>query len=222
MSTERPDSAPSTASLAARERAALATLLDEVGPDAPTLCAGWTTRDLAAHLVVREGHPAAAGLVIPPLAGWLTRQQASTAEGDYAQLVERFRAGPPVLSPMRLPGADAAANTFEHFVHHEDVRRAAPGWTARELPDDDERTLWQQLSRRLRLYLRSAPVPVRLTAPDLGSVSAGDTASPAAITITAAPSELVLYLHGRRDHALVTIDGTDQSRDLWERHTLAV
>jgi hypothetical protein len=53
-------------------------------------------------------------------------------------------------------------------------------------------------------------------------VSAGDTASPAAITITAAPSELVLYLHGRRDHALVTIDGTDQSRDLWERHTLAV
>jgi uncharacterized protein (TIGR03085 family) len=123
---------------------------------------------------------------------------------------------------MRLPGADTAANTFEHFVHHEDVRRAAPGWSPRDLADDDERTLWQQLSRRLRLYLRSAPVPVRLTAPDLGSVSAGDTASPAAITITAAPSELVLYLHGRRDNALVTIDGTDQSRDLWERHTLAV
>jgi uncharacterized protein (TIGR03083 family) len=40
--------------LARAERAALCDLFDEVGPDAPTLCAGWTTRDLAAHLVIRE------------------------------------------------------------------------------------------------------------------------------------------------------------------------
>ena len=28
------------------ERLALAALLDQTGPDAPTLCAGWQTRDL--------------------------------------------------------------------------------------------------------------------------------------------------------------------------------
>ena len=33
------------------ERAALAALLDETGPDGPTLCEGWQTRDMAAHLV---------------------------------------------------------------------------------------------------------------------------------------------------------------------------
>jgi uncharacterized protein (TIGR03083 family) len=39
---------------AKRERVLFADLLARVGPDEPTLCAGWTTRDLAAHIVVRE------------------------------------------------------------------------------------------------------------------------------------------------------------------------
>ena len=42
-----------------RERDALVELVRAVGPDAPTLCEGWTTRDLLAHtalpvLVVRQ------------------------------------------------------------------------------------------------------------------------------------------------------------------------
>ena len=40
--------------LAPRERADLADLLQEVGPDAPTCCTGWDTAHLAAHLVVRD------------------------------------------------------------------------------------------------------------------------------------------------------------------------
>ena len=40
------------------ERHALCDLMDEVGPDAPTLCGGWTAAHLAAHLVVRERRPA--------------------------------------------------------------------------------------------------------------------------------------------------------------------
>jgi len=36
------------------ERAQLSDLFDELGPEAPTLLAPWTTRDLAAHLVLRE------------------------------------------------------------------------------------------------------------------------------------------------------------------------
>ena len=55
-------------SVAQRERAALVEILRAVGPDAPTLCEGWTTRDLVAHLVVRERRPdALPGLVFGPL-----------------------------------------------------------------------------------------------------------------------------------------------------------
>ena len=36
---------------AQRERRALVETMRTVGPDAPTLCGDWTTRDLAAHLV---------------------------------------------------------------------------------------------------------------------------------------------------------------------------
>ncbi len=209
-------------SLAARERAALADLLDEVGPNAPTLCAGWDTRDLVAHLIVREGHPAAAGIVLRPLAGWTARQQQRTASTPYPALVERFRHGPPLISPMRLPGADATANGFEHFVHHEDVRRAGGSWAAREMTEADQRYLWQHLTRRVRLYVRKAPVPVRLVAPDFGTVSVGNTDDSAAITLTGHPAELVLYLHGRRDQAEVTIEGPDDSVQRWRQHTLNV
>ena len=51
------------------ERAALCDTLEKFGADAPTLCEGWTTLDLAAHLVAREARSdAAAGLVVPFLA----------------------------------------------------------------------------------------------------------------------------------------------------------
>src|SRR5713226_6603591 len=58
------------------ERLALAALLEETGPDTPTLCAGWQTRDLAAHLVVRERRPDAdVGMLGGPLAGYTARDQ---------------------------------------------------------------------------------------------------------------------------------------------------
>src|ERR1700735_4322129 len=54
--------------LAQQERATLCDLLVELGPDAPTLCEGWTTADMAAHLVVRERRPdSGTGLVWAPL-----------------------------------------------------------------------------------------------------------------------------------------------------------
>src|SRR5215467_11727435 len=56
-------------SYARDERAALCALFDETGPQAPTLCAGWRTADLAAHLVLRERRPdAAVGILGGPLA----------------------------------------------------------------------------------------------------------------------------------------------------------
>ena len=59
------------------ERQALCDLLADIGPDQPTLCTGWRTADLAAHLVLRERRPDAgagrhgrpAGRIHPPSAG---------------------------------------------------------------------------------------------------------------------------------------------------------
>jgi hypothetical protein len=48
------------------ERAQLSDLFDELGPQAPTILEPWTTRDLAAHLVLRErDYLASPGLVLP-------------------------------------------------------------------------------------------------------------------------------------------------------------
>ena len=43
--------------LASDERAAICDEFAAAGPDRPTLCAGWNTRDLLAHLLVRERQP---------------------------------------------------------------------------------------------------------------------------------------------------------------------
>ena len=66
--------------LARDERLDLCALLDQTGPQAPTLCEGWATRDLAAHLVLREHRPdAGAGVMGGPLAGYTRRVQRGLA-----------------------------------------------------------------------------------------------------------------------------------------------
>lgn len=155
------DPSPAANATARSERTELCDLLHEVGPDAPTLCAGWTTRDLAAHLVVREGRPdAAAGLVIPALAGHLTRVQEQVAREDYDSVVERVRGGPPKWSLLWLGALDAAMNTVEFFVHHEDVRRAGSGWVPRELTESSTAQLWAALRRGGKLLARRSPVGI--------------------------------------------------------------
>lgn len=196
--------------MAERERAALADALLTAGADAPTLCEGWTTRDLARHLVLREGNPEAvarfAAAKLPALRGRLPGTDAPPRA--YADVVEQFRSGPPP-GPLGLPGVDVLVNTAEHFVHHEDVRRAQPGWTCRELPRDDEKALWgpAQFTAR-RAYLR-CPVGVVLVVPD-GPRSKVHRGTPA-VVLTGKASELVLYVAGRRDHADVEVSGPDDA-----------
>lgn len=193
-------------SLARSERRALADLMEQVGPDAPTLCEGWTTFDLAAHLVVRERRPdSGPGLVVPALARWTERVRQGAKHRGYARLVELVRSGPPVFSPFALPGVDAAANTIEMFVHHEDVRRAQAGWEPRSLPADADDELWRRVTRGSRLAFRKVGVGVVLCRPD-GTTYEARAGSPT-VTLTGAPGELALYSSGRRDHARVEIDG---------------
>jgi uncharacterized protein (TIGR03085 family) len=204
------------------ERLALCALLDETGPDAPTLCEGWTTGDLAAHLVLRERRPdAAAGVAGGPLAGYTARvQQRLSDRVPFPDLVRMIRSGPPRLSVMALPGVDERANAVEFFVHHEDARRGAPGWEPRELSRGESDMLWRRL-RLARFMLRKAPVGVELARDDI-EASEGDGsygADPAyrftarnatpAVTVIGSPAELTMWVMGRRDAARVRMDGTE-------------
>ena len=201
---------------AQQERTALAELLHETGPDGPTLCEGWQTRDLAAHLVLRERRPdAAAGVMGGPLAGYTARVQRQYLDRySYPALIAMFQAGPPSLSPFAIPGADEAANPVEYFVHHEDVRRALPAWTERELPAGLEQALWKRL-KGARLFLRGAPTGIALVR-DAGR-AAGDVIEvksppPAAdqaprVEVIGTPAELTMWSMGRVSAAHVTLDG---------------
>lgn len=198
------------------ERAALCALLEETGPDAPTLCEGWLTRDLAAHLVMRERRPdAAVGVVGGPLAGYTRRVQGKLTEGaPYLRLVEQIREGPPSLSPFRLPGMDERANVTEYFVHHEDVRRAREGWEPREISPGLAGLLWQRL-RLARLLLRKAPVGVELVRDDLPEGTGPQRVRITArkrtpvVTVTGAPAELTMWALGRTGAARVRFDGAE-------------
>ena len=126
---------------ARRERSALVETLRTVGPDAPTLCEGWNTRDLAAHLVVRERRiDAAPGILIPYFADHTAKVQDKVAQANgWNELMDKVASGPPIYSPFKL--LDPVANVAEMFIHHEDVRRAQPGWQPRP-------SLWQRLRGR--------------------------------------------------------------------------
>jgi uncharacterized protein (TIGR03085 family) len=200
------------------ERRALCSLLDKTGPDAPTLCEGWTTGDLAAHLVLRERRlDAAAGVAGGPLAGYTARvQQRLRSRIPFPDLVRMIRSGPPALSVMALPGMDERMNAVEFFVHHEDVRRAGPGWEPRELGSGESDMLWHRL-RMARFMLRKAPVGVELARDDIdtGTDAGADGASyritarnaTPAVTVVGSPAELTIWVMGRRTAARVRMDG---------------
>jgi uncharacterized protein (TIGR03085 family) len=194
-----------TEPLAARERAALADLLDELGPDAPTCCAGWDTAHLAAHLAVRDRRPdALPGFGLEQLAAGLgawshrleDRLRSTTPFGD---LVARVRSGAPVWSPMAWPPLAQAVDTVEFAVHHEDVRRARPGWSPRPLPRGDQDRLWGAV----RLFARRHPGGLVLRRTDSPGVE--HRVGRGTATLAGEPLELLLWLTGRRDVARVDV-----------------
>ncbi|MBT2504583.1 TIGR03085 family protein [Streptomyces sp. ISL-98] len=193
---------------AKRERLLLADLLEAAGPDAPTLCDGWSTRELAAHVVVRERRPdAAGGIVLGVLKSRLERVQAEFAAKPYEELIQLIRTGPPRMSPYALKQLDEAANTVEFYVHAEDVRRAQPDWTPRELDAVFANVLWSRIEKVARLLGRKSPVGVVLRRPD-GQTAVAHRGTPV-VTVTGEPGELVLFAFGRQDAAKVELEGDE-------------
>jgi uncharacterized protein (TIGR03085 family) len=191
----------------ALERQQLCDLFVELGPDAPTLLEPWSTRDLGAHLVLREhDYLAAPGLVLP--GRWhrfAATRTAKLADRDYASLVKQVRSGPPP-GFFRIGWVRRFPNLNEFFVHHEDVRRANGRTRRTDVPDLDA-ALWRNaarapwfLARRLRgvgLELEWAGANKRVRA---------RRGEPTA-RLVGPPGELLLYLFGRQAVAQVEVAG---------------
>ena len=188
------------------ERRHLAALLRRVGPDAPTLCEGWTTRDLAVHLVLRDGRPdVVAGKALPrlPVLGERARRSEQTvARQPWEELVQKVE-HPPLYSPARLGPVDRRMNTVEYFVHHEDVRRAQPEWHERPLLHDEEQALWRSLNLLAKVLLKDEEDTVVLIAPSYGAVRGGRGRTGTVRVLRGLPSELLLWAFGRREQAKV-------------------
>ena len=203
-------------SITADERAAMSDLFAEVGPDAPTLCAGWATRDLLAHLLVRERRfDAAPGIAIPLFAKYTDRVMASVAAEPYDSMIEQFRKGPPLWSPWALPVVGDKANLNEFFIHHEDIRRAQPGWEPR--PEDPRRddALWNPLKLLGRVLLRRSPVGVVLRSAGREDIVA-KKGEPGVILV-GLPGEILLHAYGRPlDKVRVVVQGEPADVDAFE------
>jgi uncharacterized protein (TIGR03085 family) len=191
------------------ERAALCNTALEAGELAPTLCGRWTVKDLVIHLLVRERDPLGApGILLPQLEGLTDRAARRLADQDFSSLVERVRKGPPKWSPMSLPPLDRAVNTLEYFVHHEDIRRAGEHWVPRELTEREQKVLWKAISVAGKGLVRPTAVPVEIRWPREGRervavLRKGDDP----VAVSGAPSELVLFLFGRAQHAPLEFSG---------------
>jgi len=176
----------------------------EGGPDAPTLCEGWTAAHLAAHLCLRERRlDVGLGLVLPgPFArytAWITDRVAQRV--PFERLVSRIQSGPPTL----VRPIDGPMNLLEFFVHVEDVRRAVNGWSPRE-DEALQDALWPFQQSRTKLQTRRLD-DVDLSIARPGQPSVHVRSGSRSVTVTGEPGELALYFFGRRDEAVVDLDG---------------
>jgi uncharacterized protein (TIGR03085 family) len=111
---------------------------------------------------------------------------------------------------------DERINLVEYFVHHEDVRRAQPGWEPRELGQGLADVLWQRLGMA-RFLLKKAPVGVELARDDGPDSERGGAsrvritakARTPVVTVTGPPAELTLWALGRTAAARVRLDGSE-------------
>ena len=139
--------------------------------------------------------------MLKPVAGHTKKVQDGLAAGDYPALVERVRKGPVLLKPF-----DEAMNVVEVFVHHEDIRRAAPGWSQRSISRAYSQSLAKNAQRTARLSARRFPARIEVSGPDVEAFTVNPKQD-RAVAVTGAPGELVLFFSGRQSSADVSISG---------------
>lgn len=205
-------------SWAAHERAALVDALSELGPDAPTLCEGWLTKDMAAHVYVRERRPDAALGVLPlgPLSAYTERVMKSVIESQgYDGILRKLREVAPIVRVLHL---DEAINTVEFFVHTEDVRRPNK-MPEREMPDEFENKVARRLKQQGRLSFRRVKAQVRLV-PTIGEPV--EFGSGPLVEVHGRPSELLLLAFNRKADAKVEYAGDPDAIDALQQTQLGL
>lgn len=211
------------------ERANLADSLRVAGPSAPTLCAGWQTRDLLTHLVMSDSRPeAAVARFIPFTQNYAKSVTAKIAHQPYDATISTFRNGPSKISLFAIPFIDSNFNSIEFLVHNEDVRRATPEWKPRELSQETKDFIWSRLiSGVARLLLNGHRQGVTLHRRDFidsAESTPGDAAAntytvrtgPDPVVLTGDPIELLLACFGRRA-VIMDIAGTTSGISRWDR-----
>jgi uncharacterized protein (TIGR03085 family) len=195
--------------LDAQERSALCDLFEELGANVPTLLNGWTAKDLASHLVLRERDIIAGPCLVLPgrFQRFAERRRVRLAEQrEFEWLVARIRSGPP-RGFFRLGWVRSVPNLNEFFVHQEDLRRANGLGPRDDLSPALEAALWRNvrvgsryLSRRLHgvgLEISWAGADERMTVRE---------AEPS-VRLSGSPGELLLYIFGRQGAARVEVTG---------------
>ena len=190
--------------LAQNERNSLCDLFDQVGPSHPTLCEGWNTAELAAHLIIRERSIKALGLV---MTGYPAKKLAEATKRlaekkPFDQLVNKVRLGP----PFYLKGIDGAMNLFEFFVHHEDVLRNEKNPDPRNDISELDEAIWKRQSGFSKLLIRGLKdIDLTLSRPSGETIHVGGGGRP--VVAHGAPTEIALYLFGRRKYSQIELSG---------------
>ena len=179
-------------------RGALASMLDDLGPDAPTLCEGWTTQDIAIHLVLIERHPESwlgvmIGNRIAATRPYFEGLVALERERPWTELVERVRGGP-TRGPLAHAGFRNHMMFREYTVHGEDIRRAN-SLPAGDFGDAVRDATWKK-ARSFARFVKTADGHGLEIAGSDGRIHHVRDGSPKA-RITGDPIELLLYEFGR-------------------------
>ena len=190
--------------LAQRQRAQLLDLFLELGPFAPTLCEGWKTQDLAAHLFIREHRPRALpGMAIKKFADLTERiQMESLHKFGYTGLVSKLRKPALFMRPL-----DRVINGAEYFIHHMDVLRANDR--------DQEITAREEDSLRVPLKMFASKAAktygdrVVFDTNDGKQLELGQGTRP--VHVIGTPSEILLFVAGRTDAARIQLVGEPEA-----------
>ncbi|HJE52055.1 MAG TPA: TIGR03085 family protein [Tessaracoccus flavescens] len=196
-------------SFAQRQRSALLSLMQELGPHAPTKCEGWDTQDLAAHLHIRERRlDALPGIGSERFADRTERIQMETLHSKgYPALLEELHRPGWIMRPL-----DKLVNTSEFFIHHEDVLRA--NGRSQTLTPAEQQELWpivKVLARKAQVAYKGRVVLTRTDKAAEVPMGQGDRP----VRVSGLPSELLLYFSGR--DADVTVSAEPDAEAAWRK-----
>ena len=181
------------------ERQGLVETLKALGPDAPTLCEGWMTKHLLAHLIMRETEPVNASGILLKGRQKQTQNRLEELSTHFESNLSKLKSGPPLWNPMRF--LDKWVNALEMLIHHEDVLRAQPNWQRRKFTDSETKELDFLLKIAPRFLVRGAKVVPTLVV--------GDLPTSGRIILRGDQVDLLLFLAGRQSASTVSIEGDE-------------